>query len=96
MAGAAGADWDYVFLSPIFPSISKPGHAPSLPPSALADTVTRADVDVLALGGVCGANAGGLPALGFRGAALLGCVWAPGADAAAEVAAVVRALETAR
>jgi thiamine-phosphate pyrophosphorylase len=43
---------DYVTLSPIFPSPSKPGYGPPLHPVGLARLVRRTPVPVLALGGV--------------------------------------------
>jgi thiamine-phosphate diphosphorylase len=43
---------DYVTLSPVFASRSKPGYGPALGPAGLADLIGRGPVPVLALGGV--------------------------------------------
>lgn len=76
--------FDYVFLSPIFPSLSKQGYGEGFPLPVLKEA-TRAgliDEKVIALGGI---SAGTLPLLagtGFGGAAVLGALWGkqPGAD----------------
>ena len=49
-AAAVDAGADYVTLSPIFPSISKPGYGPALGLAAIREASAR--VPVLALGGV--------------------------------------------
>ncbi len=67
----------YVFLSPIFDSISKQGYASSFD----HDTLQRAqregiiDEHVVALGGIDAARLPQVEALGFGGAAVLGDVW---------------------
>ncbi|MFI7076679.1 thiamine phosphate synthase [Micromonospora sp. NPDC049903] len=43
---------DYVTLSPVFPTRSKPGYGPPLGPDGLAALVGRSPVPVLALGGI--------------------------------------------
>lgn len=43
---------DYVTLSPVFPTPSKPGYGPPLTPAGLARLVARTPVPALALGGV--------------------------------------------
>ncbi|MGW0501381.1 thiamine phosphate synthase [Micromonospora sp. NPDC003241] len=43
---------DYVTLSPVFPTRSKPGYGPPLGPDGLAALVSRSPVPVLALGGI--------------------------------------------
>ncbi len=68
--------FDYVTLSPVYPSISKPGYKPAF---------TLADCDVLlnssdrpavvALGGIQESNLPALQAMGFDGAALLSGAW---------------------
>ncbi|GAB3638903.1 thiamine phosphate synthase [Hymenobacter arcticus] len=73
--------YDYVFLSPIFDSISKVGYA-----RAFELTEVRAFLQklagragyrpqVLALGGVDSQNISLVQEAGFAGAAVLGCVW---------------------
>ncbi|MEV4727192.1 thiamine phosphate synthase [Micromonospora humida] len=43
---------DYVTLSPVWPTRSKPGHGPPLRPDGLRDLIRRSPVPVLALGGI--------------------------------------------
>lgn len=64
--------YDYAFLSPIFPSISKPGYSPTLSPEEI-----RAAVDgrIFALGGVTDDRLSEVESMRFGGAALLGSVW---------------------
>ena len=72
--------YDYVFISPVFESISKPGHMPSIGNTELADTICTVKAGkgspVIGLGGVNESNAGILKNMGFDGAALLGYLWA--------------------
>lgn len=99
VAAVDGSLYDYVFLSPVFDSISKAGVAAApFPRDALAAALARAaPVPVLALGGVDGANAAAVAAAGFGGAALLGCVWADGGDGGVDaLRAVVAGLEAGR
>lgn len=63
---------DYIFLSPIYPSISKPGYHPKFSPDGLRGKVDRRTV---ALGGVTPERFAELADVGFGGAAMLGCVW---------------------
>jgi thiamine-phosphate pyrophosphorylase len=53
---AAAADADYVTLSPIFLTASKPGYGPALGVAAL-DEAAKAGVAIVALGGVTAATA---------------------------------------
>lgn len=73
---AVGAAFDYVFLSPIFNSISKAGYTSAFEPPEVAATLQAVpEACVLALGGI---QAGTLPLArqaGFAGAAVLGAVW---------------------
>ena len=71
------AECDYVFLSPIFDSISKEGYR-----SAFADDELEAlrdsgviDNKVYALGGITMDNLQRIKSLGFGGAAMLGAAW---------------------
>ena len=70
-------DMDYVFLSPIFDSISKQGYAAAFSDNELSDAAKAGIIDqkVVALGGVTARRAGQLRVWGFGGAALLGDVW---------------------
>jgi thiamine-phosphate pyrophosphorylase len=68
----AGAD--YVTLSPIFPTASKPGYGPALGLAGLAEAVARASGAVIALGGIAPENAAACLAAGARGIAVMGAV----------------------
>ena len=71
------ADADYVFLSPVFDSISKNGYRAAFDPATLAARlqVRRRPFDVVALGGISPRNIGTARRWGFDGAALLGALW---------------------
>lgn len=64
---------DYVTLSPIFDSISKPGYRSSFRPADL-EKLTASPVPVYALGGVTSENIESLRHYNFAGAALLGAI----------------------
>jgi thiamine-phosphate pyrophosphorylase len=63
---------DYVTLSPIFASASKPGYGPALGLDGLAAGVAAAAGPVVALGGVTAANAPLCLAAGAYGVAVMG------------------------
>lgn len=66
---------DYVTVSPVATTTSKPGHGPPLGADGLADLVAVAgDLPVLALGGVTPDNAAGFVAAGAHGVAVMGAV----------------------
>lgn len=67
---------DYVFLSPIFDSISKQGYSSAFPARTLERASSEGIIDhkVIALGGVTPDRISYLSSLGFGGAAMLGCV----------------------
>jgi len=74
--------YDSVFLSPIFPSLSKPGRGPNgkFPPAELGALLAQRTPDerrtrVLALGGITAETAPRALALGFDGVAALGAIW---------------------
>lgn len=69
---AAGAGADYVTLSPIFESQSKPGYGPALGLETLQEIAGRAAVPVVALGGVTPASARACFAAGASGVAVMG------------------------
>lgn len=82
---------DYVTVSPIFPSASKPGYGPPLWPDGLRALCRRADRPVLALGGVeTPERAAAAVAAGAAGVAVMGAVMR-----AADPAAVTAALRDA-
>lgn len=60
---------DYAFYSPIFESISKPGHGPAGGLDALARACAALKIPVLALGGVTAENAHECVAAGAAGVA---------------------------
>lgn len=68
----AAMECDYAFLSPIYPSISKPGYKPDFDIGQLRGMV---DERIFALGGVTPEKFDELQSIGFGGAAMLGHVW---------------------
>jgi thiamine-phosphate pyrophosphorylase len=84
----AGAD--YVTISPIFPTASKPGYGPAIGLDGLARTVAATPGPVVALGGITPDNAGLCRAAGAAGAAVMGEVMRAG-DPEATVARLIRA-----
>lgn len=68
---------DYVFLSPIFDSISKEGYGSTFSEETLQEAYKQGIIDskVIALGGIKPEHASYLKANGFGGMALLGYVW---------------------
>ena len=66
----AGAD--YVTLSPIFLTDSKPGYGPALGLDALAAAAAKALGPIVALGGITPHNAAACLAAGARGVAVMG------------------------
>jgi thiamine-phosphate pyrophosphorylase len=69
IARAAAAGADYVTLSPIFATISKPGYGPALGLAVLGEAWP---LPVLALGGIDANNAAGCMAAGAAGVAVMG------------------------
>ncbi len=68
---------DYVFLSPIFQSISKADYPSAFSVEYLTHFFEnrQSTVPVLALSGVCNDNIETIQAIGFQGYALMGSVW---------------------
>jgi thiamine-phosphate pyrophosphorylase len=73
VAAAADAGADYVTLSPIFLTDSKPGYGPALGTAAL-DAAAAHRISVVALGGVTVRTAGACFAARARGVAVMGQV----------------------
>lgn len=70
---------DYVTLSPVWPTETKPGHGPPLHPDGLARLIGRSPVPVLALGGVTTpARVSAAVAAGAAGVAVLGAIMRAG------------------
>lgn len=94
------AEWkpycDYVFLSPIFNSISKRGREAAFSSGELADAASRGVIDgkVCALGGVTPERLSELKRLNFGAAAMLGCVNALAVLPAAEAERRLRAIRS--
>jgi thiamine-phosphate pyrophosphorylase len=93
-AAAAAPAVDYVTLSPIFGSISKPDYGPALGLQGLADAALRARVPIVALGGIAAPNLGSCLAAGAAAVAVMGAVMAAAGPEAA-TAALVKALDAA-
>jgi thiamine-phosphate pyrophosphorylase len=91
----AGAD--YVTISPVFLTASKPGYGPAIGLDGLAKTAAAASGPVLALGGITAQNAGLCRSVGAVGIAVMGEVMR-GADPRSTVADLIRAFsaDTAR
>lgn len=66
---------DYLFISPLFDSISKPGYRSGLDPEETFSRLAHHDGRVVALGGVSADTMTQVERLGFDGAAVLGAVW---------------------
>lgn len=70
-------DFDYVFLSPIFDSISKQGYTSNFTRAQLIQASQRGLIDekVFALGGINNQTIKLLKEMGFGGIAMLGALW---------------------
>ena len=71
---AASAGADYVTISPIFLTQSKPGYGPALSLEGLAKAANLAEIPVIALGGVTSANANACRRAGAAGVAVMGTI----------------------
>jgi thiamine-phosphate pyrophosphorylase len=74
LARATAEGCDYVTLSPVFSSPSKPGYGPALLPSGLADVARGAEPLVYALGGVTPDQVAACRSAGAYGVAVMGSV----------------------
>ncbi|WP_336487104.1 thiamine phosphate synthase [Methylobacterium nigriterrae] len=72
LAEIAAAGADYVTLSPIFETASKPGYGPALGLAGLRAAAAAHGLPVLALGGVGAGNASACRAAGAAGIAVMG------------------------
>ena len=66
---------NYVFLSPVFDSISKQGYPSAFAPEYLKENLQKRRIPVIALGGITAEKVAECRKMGFRGVALLGHVW---------------------
>ena len=69
--------YDYVFMSPVFDSISKEGYQSQYTPEELRAAAKEGVIDknVMALGGITADNILEIKDIGFGGAAILGDLW---------------------
>ncbi|RYE11571.1 MAG: thiamine phosphate synthase [Sphingobacteriaceae bacterium] len=72
--GIEQQQFDYVFLSPVFNSISKAGYAGFADASFILQK-TKNQPEVIALGGIDATNIHQLKTMNFDGAAVLGSIW---------------------
>jgi thiamine-phosphate pyrophosphorylase len=66
--------FNYVFYSPVFNSISKPGYNSKVSEDLILDKAGY-ETKVIALGGVQVSNLPRIKRMGFDGAAVLGTLW---------------------
>lgn len=66
---------DYLFLSPVFDSLSKPGYTATFDEEKLREELPKIATPVYALGGITPRTLLKCKTLGFSGAAVLGYVW---------------------
>ena len=88
---AAEQGADYITLSPIFPSASKPGYGPALGLDGLRRVAARLAIPTVALGGIDADNAAACLEAGAKGVAVMGAVMAA-ADPERVVAGLVEKL----
>ncbi|KFF09499.1 thiamine phosphate synthase [Chryseobacterium luteum] len=72
---ALGKEWEYTFISPVFPSISKKGYGEESTVMEEMKQRNNPDVKLIALGGINENNINRVFENGADGAALLGAVW---------------------
>ena len=68
-------DIDYIFLSPVFDSISKKNYKAQFNIIELTEALKRSKTDVIALGGIQVENIHKVKGMGFKGMAFFGAVW---------------------
>ena len=90
-AAALQAGADYVTISPVFVTASKPDYGPALGLGGLAHIVARAPGPVVALGGITAENAALCFAAGVQGIAVMGEVMRA-ADPRISVERILRAI----
>lgn len=92
---AAEEGADYVTLSPIFPTASKPGYGPALGLDGLRHVADRLPIPIIALAGVAEDNIADCLSAGASGVAVMGGVMRA-ADPEAVVAGLVERIRYAR
>jgi thiamine-phosphate pyrophosphorylase len=83
---------DYVTLSPIFTTASKPGYGPALGLARLAEAAARASGPIVALGGITARNVAACLRAGAQGIAVMGEVMRAN-DPESTVREIVRAID---
>jgi thiamine-phosphate pyrophosphorylase len=70
-------NYDYVFLSPVFDSISKPGYLGTLSHQEISESLKHKKIktEVIGLGGIDQTTLGKAMEMNFDGVALLGALW---------------------
>ncbi len=68
-------NYEYVFYSPVFKSISKPDYSPCTELNRIANQLKNIERNVVALGGISPLNIKEVCGLGFYGVATLGYIW---------------------
>jgi thiamine-phosphate pyrophosphorylase len=91
IAAAAAQGADYVTISPVFASASKPGYGPELGLATVMALSEGAPLPVIALGGIDATNIGSVIAAGASGAAVMGAAMAA-EDPARTVATLIARL----
>ncbi len=71
-AALLGSGADYVTVSPVFPTASKPGYGPAIGLDGLAEIIAQVPGPVIALGGITPANAPLCLSAGASGVAVMG------------------------
>ena len=67
--------FDYVFLSPIFDSITKKEYQSGFKEFGLSNSLSHSNYKVIALGGIDESKISAIKRMGFSGCALLGAIW---------------------
>jgi thiamine-phosphate pyrophosphorylase len=67
--------FDYIFISPVFDSISKAGYRSAFEHEELKRFLAATDQRIVALGGIDGRKISTAADLGFYGVAVLGAIW---------------------
>ena len=86
-----GSGADYVTISPVFLTVSKPGYGPAIGLDGLAEIAARVPGSIIALGGIIAANAPLCFSAGAHGIAVMGEVMRA-ADPRAVVEAILAAI----
>lgn len=67
--------YDYVFLSPVFDSITKKEYQSGFKEFSLSNSLSHTNYKVIALGGIDFSRVDAIKRMGFYGCALLGSIW---------------------